>query len=508
MVTVWAVFILSGGLARTGVAGWIGHQVLRLAGEGEARLVFLIMLTSGALSGFMNNVGVAALMLPVVMDIAKRTGRAPSRLLIPLAYSCLLGGLTTLIGTPPNLLVSDALRAAGQAQFGLFDFTPVGGIVLLAGITFMAFIGRRMLPDRGVIQPPERVSRTCPRTTVSAKLFPSWISPPSHRSRGCGLAESRLGAALGLNVMAIVRKERTIVAPGPDTRLQAGDRLLVEGELDQLSEISGRHYLSIEDADLPVERLASADIQVAEVTVAPPASVIGQTLRDIGFRQRYGVIVLAARRDELVTRTRLELLAPREGDVLLVQGPPDRIERLGKEPGFEVERPKHPEQYHLEEKLLIATRSRRLGSRRRDPRRHPARRGLRRRRPRHSPRGQHAANARPTRGAARRRHVDAEGNGAGSRRVRGLQDLEVESETPDPGKLEAVGAVMAEAVISPRAVCVGQTLRELNFRERFGLTVVALSPRGSRPSLGVSAIWRCDSATRCCSMVRGKGSSC
>jgi di/tricarboxylate transporter len=478
VVTVWAVFILSGGLASTGVAGWIGHHVLRLAGRGEARLVFLIMLTAGVLSGFMNNVGVAALMLPVVMDIAKRTGRAPSRLLIPLSYSCLLGGLTTLIGTPPNLLVSEALRTTGQAPFGLFDFTPVGGIVLLAGITFMALIGRRMLPDRGVIQPrgPGLADLSAHYGLGEALSFVD--IPPESPLEGMRLDESRVGSALDLNVMAIVRRERTIVAPGPDTLLQAGDRLLVEGELDQLSEISGRHYLSIEDAELPVERLASADIQVAEVTVVAPASVIGQTLRDIGFRQRYGLIVLAARRDERLRRTRLERLAPREGDVLLVQGPPDRIERLGKEPGFKVERPRHPEQYHLEEKLLIATVpddsvlagesliDTQLGETYGIGVLGVVRDGGTRLMP--DPHEELCAgDTLLLRGTARDLAA-----------VQGLQGLEVESEAPDPGKLEAVGAVMAEAVVSPRAVCVGQTLRELNFRERFGLTVVALSRAG------------------------------
>ena len=109
VITVWAVFILSGGLSRTGVAGILGRQVLRLSGDSEGRLIMVIMLTSAFLSAFMNNVGVAALLLPVVMDISRQTRRPPSKLLIPLAFSSLLGGLMTLIGTPPNILISAAL---------------------------------------------------------------------------------------------------------------------------------------------------------------------------------------------------------------------------------------------------------------------------------------------------------------------------------------------------------------------------------------------------------------
>ena len=131
VISVWAVFILSAGMSRTGIAGIVGRGVLRLAGEGETRLILVIMLASGIMSAFMNNVGVAALLLPVVMDIARRTGRSPARLLMPLASGCLLGGLSTLIGTPPNLLVSDALREANLAPFRMFDFMPMGIILLL-----------------------------------------------------------------------------------------------------------------------------------------------------------------------------------------------------------------------------------------------------------------------------------------------------------------------------------------------------------------------------------------
>ncbi len=152
VVTVWAVFILSGGLTLTGVANVIGNFVLRLAGNKETTMIIVIMTTAGVMSAIMNNVAVAALMLPVVMDIARHTGRPPSRLLMPLAYGSLLGGLTTQIGTPPNILVTDALRDAGFKAFTFFDFTPVGLIVMSSGIAFMTFIGRHLLPQRDVVQ--------------------------------------------------------------------------------------------------------------------------------------------------------------------------------------------------------------------------------------------------------------------------------------------------------------------------------------------------------------------
>jgi di/tricarboxylate transporter len=150
VVTVWAVFILSGGLTRTGVGNVIGRLVLVFAGRREMLIVVVIMLAAGVMSAFMNNVAVSALMLPVVMDVARHTNSPPSRLLIPLAYGALLGGLTTLIGTPPNILVSEALRDNGLVPFRLFDYTPVGVIVMLTGIAFMTLIGRYLLPKRDV----------------------------------------------------------------------------------------------------------------------------------------------------------------------------------------------------------------------------------------------------------------------------------------------------------------------------------------------------------------------
>ena len=148
VVTVWAVFIISGGLTKTGVANVIGRLVLRLAGSSETTMIVTIMVISGAMSAVMNNVAVAALMLPVVMDVARHTGTPPSRLLMPLAYGSLLGGLTTQIGTPPNILVSEALRDRGMTPFSFFDFTPIGLIVMAVGTAFMALVGRHLLPTR------------------------------------------------------------------------------------------------------------------------------------------------------------------------------------------------------------------------------------------------------------------------------------------------------------------------------------------------------------------------
>jgi Na+/H+ antiporter NhaD/arsenite permease-like protein len=193
VVTIWAVFILSGGLTRTGIANILGRQLLKVAGGGESLLVVIIMVIAGGLSAFMNNVAVAALMLPVVMDIARKTNRSPSTLLMPLAYGSLLGGLTTMIGTPPNILVSEALRDNGLEPFTLFDFSPVGIIVMAVGVAFVTLVGTRLLPQRNLAKETAG-SRPDFRSQyrLQEHLFQIRI-PKGSALVGKTLAESRLG---------------------------------------------------------------------------------------------------------------------------------------------------------------------------------------------------------------------------------------------------------------------------------------------------------------------------
>jgi di/tricarboxylate transporter len=238
VVTVWAVFILSGGLTLTGVANVIGRFVLRLAGTSESRMIVVIMVTAGVMSAIMNNVAVAALMLPVVMDIARHTERPPSRLLMPLAYGSLLGGLATQIGTPPNILASDALRDAGLKSFTFFDFTPVGLIIMFSGIAFMIFIGRHLLPQRNVAKESSTGKTNDWQTQydLQERLFHIRVPRDSILANKT-LAKVRMGSVLGWNVIGITRGDRTFLAPGPTAVLQAGDRLAVQGRFETLNEL-------------------------------------------------------------------------------------------------------------------------------------------------------------------------------------------------------------------------------------------------------------------------------
>jgi di/tricarboxylate transporter len=319
VITVWAVFILSGGLTRSGIARSIGRMVLRFAGDGEARLVGVIMLGAGLLSAFLNNVGVVALLLPVVMDITRRTGYAPSRLLIPLAYGALLGGLTTMIGTPANILVNDAVQAIGLPPFQLFDFTPIGLCLMLIGIVFMMFIGRHLLPHRDVsleITGKDRTEKDI--FGVDERLFVLRL-PAKSDLDGKTLLESRMGAALGLNILAILREREQLLAPGPQTYLSSEDRLIVEGRPDRLVDLQHRRLLSMENDEIAIDSLESTEIHLWEITIAPESEFIGETLFRSGFRGRYGANVLAIMHNQSAQRTNLQEKVLHAGDTLLIQ---------------------------------------------------------------------------------------------------------------------------------------------------------------------------------------------
>lgn len=356
VITVWAMFIMSEGLTRAGVAEGIGRQVMRLAGRSEARIIAIFMLVAGVLSAFMNNVGVAALMLPVVIEVARRSGVAPSRLLMPLAYGCLTGGLMTLIGKPSNLLVSIALQKAGNEGFRFFDFAFLGVPILLVGTTFVALLGRHLLPQTDPAGAAR--GRRDLRATygLQERIFALRL-PADSLLAGRTIAESGLISAAGLMIIALTRMGRTEALPQRQTILRAGDILLAQGRFDRFAMLRGWSTLVIErEAPVLHERLL-ANSGLGELVVAADAPLIGEPLRHRAFRERFGVNVLAIRRAGLVRRTRLAEMVIAAGDRLLVQGAPRALEALREAPEFAEVTPANStdlrETYQLDERLFV-----------------------------------------------------------------------------------------------------------------------------------------------------------
>lgn len=343
VVTVWAMFILSAGLSATGVADVIGRQVLRVAGDTEPRIIFTVMMASGVMSAFMNNVGVAALMLPVVMDIARRTGVSPSRLLMPMAYASLLGGLTTMIGTPPNLVASTALEQAGHAPFALFDFAPIGVPALIMGSLFVAFIGRHLLPK----EVPEHF-RESMQTAGSMLRFDYEMEKHQFQLLvaddsplvGETLEKLGLGSILGLNVYAVKREGETLADIDGSFILRAGDMLFIHGgqslgqgsrETDDL--LNGLQSLEpCENVELGV--MIEKEVGLAEVTLSPQSTLAGKKIAELNFRRRYGLQVQAIWRKGQVLSSGLRRETLEMGDAILLSGSTERIDDLIKDPDF------------------------------------------------------------------------------------------------------------------------------------------------------------------------------
>jgi len=475
VITVWAVLILSGGLARTGVASKLGKFFLQLAGDSEVKLLTIIMLTSGILSGFMNSIGVASLFLPVLIDISRRTKRPPSKLLIPLAFSALLGGLNTLIGTPPNILISEALFEAGLKPFQMFDFTPVGLAILVSGTLYMVLIGRHLLPNK---DPSRELSSGFPDVTdlYDFQERMVFIHLPANSSlNGKSLQESHFGSALELNVVTILRDQQTILAPAPDFLLRSGDRLLVEGQLDRLFEIYSSNHHLLDQESLPIEKIYSAEIKLAEATISPGSSLIGLTLPQAAFRHAYKLIVLAIRRNDISYYTEIEDLSLKDGDVLLVKGRQTDLDALQQDKDFIISIPDSFQDYELEDHLMMVRvpqgsaldGSSLISSRLGDAFGLSVQGIIREDKTELMPAPEEILQAGDT--------LIVKGKIEDLHTIQGLQDLLIEADTqPDLSELETDETGLIEAVLSPRSTLVGKAIRELEFRSRYGLTILAV----------------------------------
>jgi di/tricarboxylate transporter len=321
VITVWAVYIVSGGLFRTGVADMLGERIIRVAGTSEPRLIAVIMLTCGTMSAFMNNIGATAVLLPAVAGISRQANIPLSRLLIPLSFSSLMGGNMTLIGTPPNILASSILLEQGQPTFGFFDFTPMGVLVFGSGVLFMTFFGRHLLPRR------ESLHTTEDNYQLRDYISEVRVSPESVLV-GQTLQESGLGADYDLNVLTIIREGETPAMPRGDTRLHTNDLLIVQGNLENLLEAQRKLGLLIEAEHKPELREEEEQAHIVEATLAPRSPIAGQSLRRMGFRERYGFTALAIRRHGEVITERLRDVRLRFGDTLLLKGPQQRLGAL------------------------------------------------------------------------------------------------------------------------------------------------------------------------------------
>ena len=333
VITVWAIFIISGALVHSGVADALARTMLRLAGRNPIRLMVIIMITVGVMSAFMNNVGAVAILLPAVVGIARQTNIAPSKLLIPLAFASLLGGNLTLIGTPPNILASDIISTYGEVEpFGFFDFAPMGILILVGGIAYMLLFGRHLLPQRA---PSGDLSKAYPIREYLTEVRLRETSPLV----GQTMAQAHLGEQYDLNVIHIISANHNEESnfPTAERRLGAGDILLVEGapvEILKVSQAEGLEPVEGWNVQELEKELPSGTPELVEVTLAPRSKLAKKTLKEIDFRAHYELNVLAIRHHGEALVTHLAEVPLTFGDALLVQGPPQNINHLRQDNDF------------------------------------------------------------------------------------------------------------------------------------------------------------------------------
>jgi di/tricarboxylate transporter len=354
VVTVACVLVLSRGLQTSGAVDALTRAVLPARG-GVALSMAALCALGAVLSGFMNNVGAMALLMPVAMRLAGRVNLAPGQVLMPLAFCTILGGMTTLIGTPPNLIVAEFRTQTGGGPFAMFDFMPVGLSVAVTGVAFVALLGWRLVPARK-------------QAGVEGFESGAYITEARvpENSKAVGMSLREIEATIGetdAQIIGMVHHDVHMTAPSSWRKVRAGDILVVEAEAETLARVLSALGLKLEEAVQSPERdetaaveadgtvgdvaesrekaaqdadesgarngngdaqaATSVEIELMELVVLPGSPLVGRSASDILLRTRYGLNLLAVSRHGQRSLARLRSLALRSGDLLLMQGPPD-----------------------------------------------------------------------------------------------------------------------------------------------------------------------------------------
>ncbi len=341
VLLIAGLFVVGEGLLRTGVAYAVGNWLMGVAGTSENRLLVMLMLVVACLSAFMSSTGAVAIFIPVALNLAAKAGASPSRLLMPMAFASLIGGMLTLIGTPPNLVVSTQLTREGFDSFAFFDFTPIGLLVLVVGILYLVLVGRRFL--RKELDP---AGATLDRLSLEDLVLSYGLSDQLHRLRiwaGSPLenktvVQASLRTRYGLTVLGIerqLRRSKRVIPADVQTQFKAGDVIYVVGsrpDMDKMVRTENLEYLEWGEVE---EQMAAQELGLVEVLLAPRSELIGKTLGKARFRERYGLNVLGVLRKGAPVEGDLAKVSLAFGDSLLMGGGWTQISMLqGKQKDF------------------------------------------------------------------------------------------------------------------------------------------------------------------------------
>ena len=338
VIMMVGLFIVGGGIFQTGLAKMIGSKVMSLAGNSETRMFLLVMLVTGTIGAFVSNTGTVALMLPIIVSMAASAGKSPRRFLMPLAFASSMGGMMTLIGTPPNLIVSDTLAQNGYAPLSFFSFLPVGLLILATGIIVL-------LPMTKLLTPKEKQSdkkksgkslkELVSEYGISSTLFRVHVKDDESAAIGKTVAELDVYRKYGLNVLEVRRSAgqnrfvRTVSQKlaSPDMIVTQGDVLYLSGDPEMVTRFAEDFSLKLLDIHTDEIEGSSSnasmdffDIGVAEILIMPTSSMINRRIAAAGFRSKFNVNILGIRRKNDYILQDLGNVKMLDGDVLLVQG--------------------------------------------------------------------------------------------------------------------------------------------------------------------------------------------
>ncbi|MAJ28332.1 hypothetical protein CBD41_02795 [bacterium TMED181] len=331
VVGVGALFIVSEGLLRTGALGFLSNRLLKWSGGNQGLLTILILIIVLVASAFLNNTPVVAMFIPVVLGTCLKTGVNPSKILIPLSYAAILGGTCTLIGTSTNILVSSIARESAGIELGMFDFTRLGGLLAIIGLIYLIFIGPKLVPERQTI-----TSLASLGGDRRQREYVTEVQILGGDLVGSRFADTLLATSGKARILQVIRGESIIWPPLDDLVLQEGDALVISGTIEELMKIqeeSGVASLA-EIVSETQGTLQEKEAELAELLVLPNSRFMGQTLGSVELRRRYGLHVLAIQRHGMHMRSKISEHPLRTGDVLLIQGTPDSLERIRGEEGL------------------------------------------------------------------------------------------------------------------------------------------------------------------------------
>lgn len=355
VITIIGLFIITQTLEDTGIVQWLAERLRHIGAGSETRLLLLFMTTGAALSLMMNNIAAGAVLLPAAVQVGRESNVPPSRLLIPVAFGTLVGGMATYF-TTANIILGSILRDQGQPSLGMLDFLPTGGLIAVAGIVFMALIGRHWLPRH------ESAAQMASAYTLSRSLYETYhlpeqlqeiYVPPQAALVNLSLDDSKIGAQYGLTVIAIWRGHQALLNPAPTQTIQANDYLLVLGDAERVAALQTLGAeLGRSDGHFHAQQATYVDL--TEILIPPRSSVIGKSLTALNFRGKYHLTAVALWRRGVSYRTDVGRLPLEVGDALLMVGSPQQIKALSREPDFLVMRSSHAARPPLPQKASWA----------------------------------------------------------------------------------------------------------------------------------------------------------